>query len=338
MPDISNVFLSVIIPVYNTAKYLDKCLDSVCSQTLTNLEIICVDDASSDNSLKILSNYADRDTRIRVIHFNANRGVSVARNTGLELARGEYVGFVDSDDTVASDFYEHLYKSAKETQADIVKGRVNITDFDGKTSFSQLNDSIRKHKAHFAAQFWSAIYNISFLGQFHINFPVGLIRGQDRAFLFKAVAASGSLTINDKAVYQYRRREGSSDSPILTLEKIDANLRCWDDILTFSKTLQNLDPKLHALQCYDYLLSFSKEGAKALPGDQEEAKKICAQKMLEVYKESLAQAQLDKLLQKNFFLYQSIRDGDVDALMEWASLSPIQRMRMYVHNKLKSNA
>lgn len=336
MSTISKNFISIIIPVYNTAKYLERCLDSVCSQTLANLEIICVDDASLDNSLEILDNYAAHDTRIQVIHFNANQGVSVARNTGLELAQGEYVGFVDSDDMVSPDFYEHLYKSAKETQADIVKGRMEITDFDGKTSPSALNDFIRKCKAHFTAQFSTAIYKSTFLRRFHINFPVGLIRGQDRAFLFKAVAACESLTINDRAVCQYIRRENSSDSLILPLKKIEANLCCWDDVLAFSKTVHGLDPELHAMQCYDYILNFSREALRSLPSDKEKAKRICAQKIFDIYKESLSQALLDKLLQKNFFLYQIIRNKDIDGLMEWASLSPIQRMRLNVKRTQKS--
>lgn len=110
--------VSVIIPVYNTEKYLRKCLDSVCNQTLSDIEIICVNDCSPDNSLEILNEYAQKDNRIKVINFEENKGVSIARNTGIDSATGEFIGFVDADDFVDLDFYEKLYNKATETGAD----------------------------------------------------------------------------------------------------------------------------------------------------------------------------------------------------------------------------
>ena len=90
--------VSVIIPVYNTEKYLKKCLDSVCNQTLSDIEIICIDDCSTDNSLNILKEYTLKDNRIKLIEFKENKGAAVARNTGIDEAKGEYIGFIDSDD------------------------------------------------------------------------------------------------------------------------------------------------------------------------------------------------------------------------------------------------
>ena len=92
--------VSVIIPIYNTEKYLRKCLDSVCNQTLSDIEIICVNDCSTDNSLEILEEYASKDNRIKLIDFKENKGAAVARNAGIDEAKGEYIGFVDSDDFV----------------------------------------------------------------------------------------------------------------------------------------------------------------------------------------------------------------------------------------------
>ena len=110
--------VSIIIPVYNTEQYLRECLDSVINQTLKDIEIICVNDGSSDNSLAILEEYAAKDKRIKIIS-QENQGQSVARNIGIEEAKGEYVGFVDSDDWVDLDFFEKLYTTVKKTNADI---------------------------------------------------------------------------------------------------------------------------------------------------------------------------------------------------------------------------
>lgn len=110
--------VSIIVPVYNVEKYLSECLDSLISQTLSDIEIICVNDGSKDSSLEILEKYAQKDKRIVVIN-QENSGVSTARNTGMKCANGEYIGFIDSDDWIDSDFYEKLYNSAKNNNADI---------------------------------------------------------------------------------------------------------------------------------------------------------------------------------------------------------------------------
>lgn len=111
--------ISVIIPVYNVAGYLSKCLDSVTGQTYRNLEIIVVDDGSTDGSAGICDEYAGKDSRIIVIH-QKNRGLSAARNAGLEIMTGEFVGFVDSDDWIDLDYYEQMANRMEETGADIV--------------------------------------------------------------------------------------------------------------------------------------------------------------------------------------------------------------------------
>ena len=92
--------ISVIIPCYNVEKFLKQCLDSVCGQTLKDIEIICVNDASTDKSLNILKQYAKKDKRIKIIDLQKNSGLSVARNTGIKHATGDFIGFIDSDDYV----------------------------------------------------------------------------------------------------------------------------------------------------------------------------------------------------------------------------------------------
>lgn len=103
--------VSVLIAVYNAEQYLTECLDSVCSQTLHDIQIICIDDCSTDSSPKILQRYADRDKRVQIIRLEENSGQAVARNKGLEIAEGEYIMMLDSDDWLASDAIEKAYES-----------------------------------------------------------------------------------------------------------------------------------------------------------------------------------------------------------------------------------
>lgn len=113
------VKVSIIVPIYNVEKYLAECIESLCTQTLKEIEIILVDDGSPDNSGAICDEYAAKDSRIKVIH-KRNAGVSAARNDGLAIATGKYVIFVDSDDYVPNDAYEKMYAKATETDADVV--------------------------------------------------------------------------------------------------------------------------------------------------------------------------------------------------------------------------
>ena len=115
--------VSIIVPVYNVEKYLERCLDSLINQTFKDIEIICIDDGSIDNSGKILDEYAAKDSRIKVIHQN-NAGLSVTRNNGMKIASGNYINFVDSDDWIDLNFIEKLYDAAKRNNADIAAASI----------------------------------------------------------------------------------------------------------------------------------------------------------------------------------------------------------------------
>ena len=112
--------ISVIVPIYNVEKYLQKCVDSIINQTYKNLEIILVDDGSPDNCPKMCDDYAEKDSRIKVVH-KENGGLSDARNVGMEVATGEYVSFIDSDDYISLDFYETLLETIVDNDSDVVE-------------------------------------------------------------------------------------------------------------------------------------------------------------------------------------------------------------------------
>lgn len=140
--------VSIIVPIYNSEKFLKKCLDSLINQTYKNIEIVCVNDGSKDNSLEILKDYKSKDNRVVVID-KENEGVSIARNTGIQKATGEYITFVDSDDWVDEDFIEKLYTALKEQNVEVVRGNFyknsnyethdfvgNLKDLKNKTFFT----------------------------------------------------------------------------------------------------------------------------------------------------------------------------------------------------------
>lgn len=132
--------VSIIIPVYNTAKYLDKCLTSAINQTLKDIEIICVNDGSTDNSDEIIKSYMQKDSRIKYIKFAFNRGVSKARNTAISIAKGEFIGFIDSDDYVDNKYFENLYN--QKADYDVIRGMRVVGDKKCKNKYGCLVPSI----------------------------------------------------------------------------------------------------------------------------------------------------------------------------------------------------
>ena len=134
--------ISIVVPIYNVEKYVKKCIESLIKQTYKNIEIILVDDGSTDSSAEIIDEYANKDSRIIAIH-QKNKGVSSARNTGLKAARGEYIGFVDPDDYVDCQMYEVMVNKLQASLADLVVcGYSKIWESSGKTEKFCLTDKI----------------------------------------------------------------------------------------------------------------------------------------------------------------------------------------------------
>jgi glycosyltransferase involved in cell wall biosynthesis len=213
--------ISVIIPIYNGKKWLVRCLRSLINQTLKDMQIICVNDFSTDDSLAILQECAKNDKRIIIKNLKKNCGESVARNKGLEMAEGEYVAFIDQDDYVDLDFYEKLYEQTKNGNIDIVKGNVKIK-YNGIEMISELNSKIIENKFYFFTNWWSAIYKNSFLQNNNILLKEDIILGGDLVFLVKAVVNSNKIITVDCVFYHYIRRVNSGDSKILNYRKINS--------------------------------------------------------------------------------------------------------------------
>lgn len=239
--------VSVIIPVYNTEEYLRKCLDSVCNQTLSNIEIICINDCSSDNSLGILKEYASKDTRIRIIDFEENKGAAAARNKGIDLAQGEYIGFIDSDDYVDLEFYEKLYNKAAETCADCAKGNYKSAA-NGSVDFL-LNQKIREYSTNFVYAYCSAIFKRDVIVKNKIKFPL-LTDMEDPVFTFNFALKMNKIVIVDDANINIVKRENSLTSGEPTVDKIKAKFTGLNMIIDIADKAQLTK------ESYAYILAF----------------------------------------------------------------------------------
>ncbi len=235
--------VSVVIPVYNVEKYLRQTLDSVLSQTLRDIEIICVDDGSTDSSLEILLAYAARDTRIQA-YTQANAGVSAARNRAMAHAKGEYIAFLDADDYYLPDALQKAYSKAKEDDADIcIYGTINLHALSGETvEIISLPDpnklpeiipyNIKTCPEHILNigryAVIDKIYRRSFLEENSIHFPL-LKLGEDQYVNTLAICFAERITVLPEPVYFYRvLREGSATSTLhdKAMDNIDNLLVC----------------------------------------------------------------------------------------------------------------
>lgn len=208
--------ISIIVPVYNVEKYLRRCLDSIRAQTFTDFECICVDDGSSDGSGKILDEYAEKDGMFRVIH-QANAGVSAARNAGLDMARGEYVCFVDADDEVSPNLLSTYIFELKQRDSDlIICGFKNFYDNNKKKSFYELpNQEIFDLKDfwenfgnlldnHMLRSPCNKLYRINIINNNGIRFDISTQMAEDAIFNSIYYNKIKSLRVCNKPLYNVR--------------------------------------------------------------------------------------------------------------------------------------
>lgn len=218
-------FISVIVPIYNVEKYLKECLDSVLNQTLHNIEVICVDDGSTDNSLEIAKSYAANDNRFVILH-QANKGLSAARNTGLLHVRGTYIHFLDSDDIIEADAYALLYKKASLEKLDVLRfGYKLFNDKEKATPPFEISTCNISHEdipctdgehlfcllSEASVEFspvWAAIYRAEYLQSIPLTFIEGIVH-EDNSFTFISTLAANRTAFVSQEFYMYRTRVGS---------------------------------------------------------------------------------------------------------------------------------
>ncbi len=241
--------VSVVVPVYNVEKYLKECIDSILNQTLEDIEIICVNDGSTDSSLDILNDYAKKDSRIIVIN-KSNSGYGHTMNMGLNAANGEYIGIIESDDFADKNMFKDLYKLAKEYDADIVKG--DWYNYWSKNKFARKNNRISSAKAfkitnskqdksllRINPSVWSAIYKKEFLNKYNIRFlETPGASYQDLAFSFKVFALAEKVILTDKAYLYYR--QDNMNSSVKSKTKVYCVCDEYDEIDKFLEQYPDL--------------------------------------------------------------------------------------------------
>lgn len=214
--------VSVLIPVYNVEEYLERCLDSVLNQSLTRIEIICVNDGSTDKSVEILLKYQEIDSRIIIIN-KENGGLPSARNVGIERARGEYIGFVDADDYVQRNMFEKLYDTAVREKSDVVVCGANILPEIPRASdwmYACLSPQYRKydkfdanmlfHDTTVTPFLWRTLIKKSLIDEHNLRLNETIIIGEDKAFQCKVYPLAKSITVIPDKLYNYFWcREGS---------------------------------------------------------------------------------------------------------------------------------
>ncbi|MDQ6423262.1 glycosyltransferase [Paenibacillus sp. LHD-117] len=217
------VKVSVIVPVYNAEKYLEECIRSLLGQTLQECEFIFVNDGSVDGSRAMIERFQQEDNRIQLIN-QENQGVSVARNAGIEAARGEYIGFVDADDWVKADMMETLYQVAEYHRCDIVfsdyvgelGGRMIAERMEFPTGRLLDRDFIRKEilpvylESDRLNSVCNKLYRHEVISNYQITFPSGIALGEDGWFNMQALSAANSACYVDYAGYHYRDTAGSA--------------------------------------------------------------------------------------------------------------------------------
>ena len=235
-----NSLISVIVPIYKVEKYLRKCIESILSQTYTNLEIILVDDGSPDKCGEICDEYEKRDSRIKVIH-KKNGGLSDARNAGLDIMAGNYVAFVDSDDWIEPQMYEHLLEKLHYFHADISIGGVScdlddngiintekIVSYDS-APFSEGNVETMHRFFTTSWAAWDKLYKADLFRD--IRYPVGEIN-EDEAIVLQLLSKCTRVCYTNEVFYHYMRRpsSGSITAANFSVKKLAWQAHCRDNL------------------------------------------------------------------------------------------------------------
>lgn len=247
--------ISVIVPVYNVEQYLSQCIDSLLTQTLEDIEIILVDDGSTDACPQICDAYALRDTRIKVIH-KVNGGLSDARNWGIERAQGEYIAFLDSDDWVKPDFYEYLYNLIQRKNADIAQcDYIKVYDNTTKIDF----DEAIKESTHTGVEalyllcgeeyiktvvVWNKLYKRKLFDK--IRFPKGKIH-EDEFVTYKVLHKASKFVNSNIPMVYYRQRPDSIMAQKFSEKRLHV-LEAWKERRDYFKQ-HNLIELAHRTEC-----------------------------------------------------------------------------------------
>ncbi len=255
--------ISVIVPIYNVEKYLEKCITTIVNQTYKETEIILVDDGSTDSCPKICDNWLKKDERIKVIH-KKNGGLSDARNAGIDIAKGKYICFVDSDDYLEKNYIEKLYFSLKENNTNISQCGIKYVDENNRTLktigyssnclISGRQAIIESLNEHFVENevVWNRLYKKNIFDI--IQFPVGRIH-EDEYVIYKILYNEEKISIISDALYCYRQSNTSIMRSNYNLKKFKDFCDAYDEKIMYFR--ERNDIQIHDMVIRSYLSNLS---------------------------------------------------------------------------------
>ena len=206
-----NPKISVIVPVYNCKYYISDCIESILSQSIESIEVIIIQNGSTDGTAEIIENYAKKDNRIHVINLKDNQGVSNARNLGLEQAKGDYIAFCDGDDTLPIYAYKEMYNVALKKDADIVVGNYLEVINGNKNYIKDINSvwDVSYISYMRSGAVWNRLFKRKFLYYNDLKFSPEYSHGEDTLFIAQAYSANPVIVGTCKSVYNYMIRENT---------------------------------------------------------------------------------------------------------------------------------
>ena len=241
--------ISIIVPVYNVEKYISRCVESLIGQSYKNIEIILVDDGSTDESGMICEQYANEDGRIKIIH-KKNGGLSDARNVAIPLSKGEYISFVDSDDWVSKFYIENLYNAITKNHSDIAMSWFENV-FDGRNIATEPVDVLEKYQCidkeiclkkllyqdNVETSAWGKLYKRRVIEK--LRYPLGKLY-EDIPVTYSAIKSSSKIAIIKNVDYYYFQRKDSIQNAQFNIKKMDGVKHCGDMMKSVKKEYPNL--------------------------------------------------------------------------------------------------
>lgn len=326
--------ISIVVPIYNGENYIEDCLKSILVQTYEDWELILIDNASEDNSLRVCKEYAAKDDRIQVLRQHNNMGVSVARNLGIEKARGEFVTFIDIDDWVEEDYLEKLLAIQKQNKADMVicgyqkafekdrlakqeylkkkvaAQKVNRENFQNPTQGSnseqvyQTEEYLEHYFLEGNTHCWGVLYERKLLEG--VQFPKGITIGEDMLFLLEIAQKANTLVVTDYKGYYYYINETGAMKKRFTISYMD-QIGCWEKALqTIEESYPKLTVKVNSIILVSILLVVGKISELSIEEQKEyeEAGKECYDAFVKYCKVNGVQHFLPKGYPIKVFVYK----------------------------------
>lgn len=277
--------LSVVVPIYNVEDYLSECIESILNQTFKDFELILVNDGSTDNSLKICNEYLKKDERIQIIN-KENGGLSSARNSGIDVAKGEYIIFIDSDDLINKNMFEKMVRISIEKDADIVQcnyqkfydnndiedSSIVNNELEELTPIKALYRFYDEKKSECTTVAWNKLYKTSLFK--NIRYPVGKIH-EDVFTTHKLFFKANKIVCIEDKFYYYRQRENSITKSKYTKKRLDV-LEAIEERIDFMQNVVN-NEELYNLELKRYycnMMSSYFKYKKSNPNDKETLREI----------------------------------------------------------------